>query len=234
MEGGPVLPSLPDVPTTDPLETSGGISEQPTQETNESQRQPAKPKQRLNKVGRRFQLALQLSRRVPWLAQTPIARIAYAVSEVSDADWTVDEVEAWLHLKQSPKNIRRPSAVLIHRLQGAAQVWADPASRRRAAEATQATDIASQERHAESTSDFRAAGDSNVMASVFNGLDGGLRQLSEQCRANGLDDLTGLPAAAPGADADGSDWDTAAAVFAAMFGDEAHNVLTDAETLQEA
>lgn len=216
MEGGSVLPSLTHSPTSVPLETSDGNREQQSGESKNS------APRRINLVGRRFRLALELKRRILWLARTPVARIAWVISEVSDAGWTPDEVEAWLHLRPSADVISRPSGFLAARLAGAAQVWADPKSRQQAVETSRGTRIAVAERHAESAAPWRPARDSQVMASVVAGISEGLSRLSAACRAKGLDDLTGLPKTA------GADWDTATAAMVALFGDDARAVLASA------
>jgi DNA-binding transcriptional ArsR family regulator len=218
MEGGSVLPSLSHSPTSVPLETSGGNSEQHT--GNGTKGAP----RRLNKVGRRFRLAGEVRARVRWLARTPLARIAWCLTEVSDAGWTADEVEAWLQLVPSPSVILRPSGVLAHRMQGAALVWADPAGRRRALEANRDSALAARERHEESAQEFRPSSDPNVMGAIRAALIQGQAELSASLRERGLDDLTGLSAR----DA-GTDWDTAAKALIAMFGEEACTVLAAAE-----
>lgn len=76
---------------------------------------------KLNQVGRRFALAGELMRRVPWLRPADKDRIAWAVNEVSDAGWTADEVLAALDLRQEPPGgVRRASGFLSARLRGMA------------------------------------------------------------------------------------------------------------------
>ncbi|WP_329126217.1 helix-turn-helix domain-containing protein [Streptomyces sp. NBC_01353] len=94
-----------------------------------------KPKARkLNKVGRRHQLARELITAVPWLRQAAVARIAWVVRHVADAGWSVLEVRAFLALAETPE-VRRPSALLAHRLKGAHQLWTTNAQRTAAVEA---------------------------------------------------------------------------------------------------
>ncbi|BFP50084.1 hypothetical protein KCMC57_64520 (plasmid) [Kitasatospora sp. CMC57] len=220
MEGGSVLPSLTHSPTSVPLETSGGNRELATGETKNG----STPR-RLNKIGRRFQLAAELKSRILWLSRPPVARIAWVIAEVSDAGWTADEVEAWLHLRPSADVITRPSGFLAARLVGAAVVWADPKARQRAVEASRESRISTSERHAESNAPLRPARSSSVMAAVLAGIGEGLARLSADCRAKGLDDLTGLPKPAA---TEQDDWDQAAAAMVALFGDQARTVLATA------
>ncbi|MFJ7990296.1 HTH domain-containing protein [Streptomyces sp. NPDC096351] len=94
-----------------------------------------KPKRRgLNRVGRRYQLALELITAVPWLANAAVPRIAWVARHVADAGWTVTEVRAFLALAEAP-SARRPSALLAHRLKGAVDLWATPRQRTAAVEA---------------------------------------------------------------------------------------------------
>ncbi|WP_327072003.1 helix-turn-helix domain-containing protein [Kitasatospora sp. NBC_01302] len=95
-----------------------------------------KPKRRvLNRVGRRYQLAFELIQRVPWLSKATVARVAWVTRELSDAGWTVNEVLAWLDLRQEPDRVRRPSAFLAARLRGALATGDTPAKRKRLVEA---------------------------------------------------------------------------------------------------
>lgn len=77
---------------------------------------------KLNRVGRRFQLAGELRRRVPWLRSAALDRISYVVGEVSDAGWTADDVLACLDSlgHEPPIGVRRPSGFLAARLRGMA------------------------------------------------------------------------------------------------------------------
>ncbi|MEW1911296.1 transcriptional regulator [Kitasatospora sp. NPDC085895] len=87
---------------------------------------------KLNRVGRRFQLAAELVRRVPWLRRALVPRIAWVVQEVADAGWTAQEVIAWLSTLEEPKRgSYRPSGLLAHRLRGMTQMpgWRTPKER---------------------------------------------------------------------------------------------------------
>ncbi|MGW6569714.1 helix-turn-helix domain-containing protein [Streptomyces sp. NPDC054975] len=108
-----------------------------------------KPKARkLNRVGRRHQLARELISQVPWLANAAAPRIAWVARHVADADWTVDDVRAFLALAAEP-SARRPSALLAHRLKGAHLLWDTPAKRAAAVEAWRDCRTATAERHVE-------------------------------------------------------------------------------------
>ncbi|MET9436970.1 helix-turn-helix domain-containing protein [Streptomyces sp. NPDC006551] len=108
-----------------------------------------KPKARkLNTVGRRYQLARELIATVPWLANAALPRIAWVIRHVADAGWTVDEVRAFLALAADP-NVRRPSALLAHRLKGAHLLWDTNAKRTTAVEAWRDCQTATARRHTE-------------------------------------------------------------------------------------
>jgi DNA-binding transcriptional ArsR family regulator len=104
-------------------------------------------RRRLNRVGRRYQLAWQLIQQVPWMSRAVVPRIAWIVREVADAGWTVDEVRAWLDLRQDPEKVHRPSAFLATRLVGATDVWADVQARRRGVDAWRDNQRAAAARH---------------------------------------------------------------------------------------
>ncbi|MEU9998052.1 helix-turn-helix domain-containing protein [Streptomyces sp. NPDC050848] len=110
-----------------------------------------KPKGRkLNQVGRRYQLARELTALVPWLGNAATPRIAWVIRHVADAGWTVDQVRAFLALADVT-GVRRPSAFLAHRLKGATQLWDTAEKRDRAVEAWRECRRAEQQRHAEWT-----------------------------------------------------------------------------------
>ncbi|MFJ3099063.1 transcriptional regulator [Streptomyces hydrogenans] len=93
-----------------------------------------KPKKTLNKIGRRFQLAGELTRRVEWLRGCSVPRIAWVVREVADAGWTSDEVLAWLELRGTAERVRRGSGLLAVLLSAATTVLDTPAKRAGAVE----------------------------------------------------------------------------------------------------
>ena len=72
-------------------------------------------------------------RRVPWLRNASQDRIAWVVSQVSDAGWTADEVLACLDLRQAPPaGVRRASGFLAARMKGMTAMpgWTTPEQRR--------------------------------------------------------------------------------------------------------
>ncbi|WP_457541789.1 hypothetical protein [Streptomyces filamentosus] len=93
-----------------------------------------KPKKALNKIGRRFRLAGELTRRVEWLRGCSVPRIAWVVREVADAGWTSDEVLAWLEMRGTAERVRRGSGLLAVLLASATTVLDTPAKRAGAVE----------------------------------------------------------------------------------------------------
>ena len=89
---------------------ASGTSKSPTPKS--SKRGPRK----LNKVGRRYQLARELIQMVPWLHNASVPRIAWIVRHVADAGWTALQVQAAAERFIAEREPRRPSAVLAFRL----------------------------------------------------------------------------------------------------------------------
>ncbi|MET9954508.1 hypothetical protein ABZ135_23600 [Streptomyces sp. NPDC006339] len=83
----------------------------------------------LNRIGRRFQLAGELTRRVEWLRGCSVPRIAWVAREVADAGWTADEVLAWLEIRGTAERVRRGSGLLAVLLSSATTVLDTPAKR---------------------------------------------------------------------------------------------------------
>ncbi|MEU9083374.1 transcriptional regulator [Streptomyces sp. NPDC048357] len=110
----------------------------------------------LNAVGRRFQLAGELVRQVPWMGRSSVPRIAWILSEVADAGWTADEVIAFLDLGDAPERVHRPSGFLAGRLKGAAALWPHAEGRARAVQAYRDSRRAEQARHREWEGDWQA------------------------------------------------------------------------------
>ncbi|MER7048917.1 helix-turn-helix domain-containing protein [Streptomyces jumonjinensis] len=97
--------------------------------------QQQKPKRRaLNRIGRRYRLAAELTATVPWLRGASTPRIAWVIRDVADAGWTATDVRAFLALAEVPA-ARRPSGMLAHRLKGAHQLWSTKAQRAAGVEA---------------------------------------------------------------------------------------------------
>ncbi len=91
-------------------------------------------RRKLNRVGRRFQLARELTQELDWLRGCSVARIAWVAQGVADAGWTVTDVKGWLHLRGEAARVRRGSGLLAVLLAGAETVLDTPAKRADAVE----------------------------------------------------------------------------------------------------
>ncbi|MFD3931737.1 transcriptional regulator [Streptomyces sp. NPDC058614] len=91
-------------------------------------------RRKLNAVGRRFQLARELTRELDWLRGCSVPRIAWVARTVADAGWTVTDVKAWLHLRGEAAHVRRGSGLLAVLLSNAVTVLDTPAKRAAAVE----------------------------------------------------------------------------------------------------
>ncbi|MFC1405744.1 MULTISPECIES: helix-turn-helix domain-containing protein [Streptacidiphilus] len=103
----------------------------------------------VNRVGRRYQLAAELVRQVPWLQRAAVPRIAWVIKDLADAGWTVDEVLGWLDTTHVPDRIRRPSAFLAARVKAAHLVIVTAEQRSQLAESRRDSRRAAVARHAE-------------------------------------------------------------------------------------
>ncbi|MFE2383162.1 helix-turn-helix domain-containing protein [Streptomyces misionensis] len=106
-------------------------------------------RRKLNAVGRRFQLASELIRRVPWMGRASVPRIAWVLKEVSDAGWTADQVIAFLDCGDAPGIVHRPSGFLAGRLADAVALWPTEEGRERAVQAYRESRRAEKARHQE-------------------------------------------------------------------------------------
>ena len=81
--------------------------------------------QKLNKIGRRHQLARQLIDNVPWLSRASAPRIAWIARHCADAGWKWQEVQAAAEENSpiDPADSRRPSGLLAYRLKGVHQLY---------------------------------------------------------------------------------------------------------------
>ncbi|GHG32673.1 hypothetical protein GCM10018777_55730 [Streptomyces albogriseolus] len=122
---------------------ASGTRKSPTEKS--SKRGPRK----LNKVGRRYQLARELIQMVPWLHNASVPRVAWIVRHVADAGWTALEVQAAAELFIAEREPRRPSAVLAWRLRGAHTLFNTPERRQVAVEQWQDSRRAEKARHTE-------------------------------------------------------------------------------------
>ncbi|MCX5000945.1 helix-turn-helix domain-containing protein [Streptomyces longwoodensis] len=144
MQGGTSMASptaLTHIPSESKL--ASGEAKSPTPKS--SKRGP----QKLNKVGRRYQLARQLIAQVPWLRNASTARIAWIIRHVADAGWTVTEVQAAAERYVSHHDAKRPSAVLAWRLGSVHLLHTTPDSRRALVEDWRDSRRAEQARHQE-------------------------------------------------------------------------------------
>ncbi|MFI9331918.1 hypothetical protein ACIGZJ_30805 [Kitasatospora sp. NPDC052868] len=206
MVGGTATASDPDVPPAGPLEGNA---------PNRTRQQQTSKTRKGNKITRRFRLAAQLKERVLWLSGTTVARMSWVLSEVSDAGWTVDEVQAWLALRDAPHDLRRGSGLLASRLVGATVVWPTPAARRRAVEASRDLVAANSRTAARVDENFLSAPEHrpSLGLQIITGLRQGRALQSTSFRSRGLDDLSGhLPAQPTPTD------DQAAELVAAFLG----------------
>ncbi|OIJ95462.1 hypothetical protein BIV24_08915 [Streptomyces colonosanans] len=106
-------------------------------------------RRKLNSVGRRFQLASELIRQVPWMGRASVPRIAWILKDVSDAGWTADQVIAFLDCADAPGIVHRPSGFLAGRLAGALALWPTEEGRERAVQAYRDSRRAEKARHQE-------------------------------------------------------------------------------------
>ncbi|MFD7961295.1 transcriptional regulator [Streptomyces zaomyceticus] len=86
-------------------------------------------RQKLNKIGRRYQLGRELTEQVEWLRSCSVARVSWVARDVADAGWTATEVLAWLHLRGTADRVHRGSGLLAVLLNGAETVLDTPARR---------------------------------------------------------------------------------------------------------
>ncbi|MFJ2847012.1 winged helix-turn-helix domain-containing protein [Streptomyces griseofuscus] len=106
-------------------------------------------RRKLNSVGRRFQLASELIRRVPWMGRAAVPRIAWILKEVAGAGWTADQVIAFLDCGDAPGIVHRSSGFLAGRLKGAVALWPTEEGRERAVQAYRDSRRAEKARHQE-------------------------------------------------------------------------------------
>ncbi|WP_258177290.1 helix-turn-helix domain-containing protein [Streptomyces solincola] len=107
-----------------------------------------------NAVGRRFQLASELIRQVPWMGRAAVPRIAWILKDIADAGWTADEVIAFLDCGDAPGTVHRPSGFLAGRLKTATAQWPHAEGRARAVQAYRDSRRAEKARHQEWEGDW--------------------------------------------------------------------------------
>ncbi|MFI1510205.1 winged helix-turn-helix domain-containing protein [Streptomyces sp. NPDC020597] len=105
---------------------ASGVSKSPTPKKSKAK---AGSRRKLNAVGRRFQLARELTQELDWLRGCSVPRIAWVARNVADAGWTVTDVKAWLHFRGEAAHVRRGSGLLAVLLAGAENILDTPAKR---------------------------------------------------------------------------------------------------------
>ncbi|MER5995827.1 transcriptional regulator [Streptomyces viridosporus] len=128
---------------TSPASSAGSTSFPPESKLASGQRKSLIPKKskaaaggrKLTRVGRRFQLARELTQELDWLRGCSVPRIAWVTRNVADAGWTVTDVRAWLHFRRGDvTRVRRGSGLLAALLAGAETVLDTPEKRAAAVE----------------------------------------------------------------------------------------------------
>lgn len=110
---------------------ASGVSKSPTPKMSKAK---AGGRRKLNVIGRRFQLARELTQELDWLRGCSVPRIAWVARNVADAGWTVTDVKGWLHLRGEAARVRRGSGLLAVLLAGAETVLDTPQKRADAVE----------------------------------------------------------------------------------------------------
>ncbi|MGC5400768.1 helix-turn-helix domain-containing protein [Streptomyces sp. DT20] len=143
-------------------ELASGQSDSPTP------KEVKRGRRKLNAVGRRFQLASELIRQVPWMGRASVPRIAWILKEVSDAGWTADEVIAFLDCGDASGTVHRPSGFLAGRLKTATAQWPHAEGRARAVQAYRDSRRAEKARHQEWEGDWTPPRSESVRRLVAN------------------------------------------------------------------
>lgn len=167
---------------------------------------------KLNKVGRRYQLAHQLIQQVPWLAGADVRRIAWIARHVADTGWDINEVRALIALGSDPYEVRRPAGLLAARLRSY-EMWAAPNRRAALVEGWRDSSAATKDRHQEwSGGSLRAAKSPRAHAE----LGAAFRQIASR-----------LGAAGTGFEVSGDQDTDLAALDAEFLADQAAEALKD-------
>ncbi|MFF1916192.1 winged helix-turn-helix domain-containing protein [Streptomyces sp. NPDC058239] len=172
-------------------ELASGEADCPT--PKKSKRGPRK----LNKVGRRMQLASELISQVPWLGGASRPRISWIIRHVADAGWTALEVQAIAEQDAplSAADVRRCSGMLAHRLKGVHLLYKTQTQRDQLVEHWRTSRTAERARH-NGYDNGLDGGSDRLAAQVMVGVYEGMARYSANVTAQGLDDLTGADAAA--------------------------------------
>jgi hypothetical protein len=120
------------------------------QEKSPTPKQSKRGPRTLNRVGRRYQLAAELIRTVPWLHHANRARIAWIIRHVADAGWTSQEIQAAAERLPLPeRGALRPSGLLASRLASCHLLYTTKDRRRVLVEDWRDFRAAEQDRHQE-------------------------------------------------------------------------------------
>jgi len=146
MEGGSTGTSSADR-TYSPPESKLASGKRESSHQKSVKRGPRK----LNKIGRRYQLAKELIQLVPWLRRASVPRIAWIIRHVADAGWTALEVQAIAEQERPihADDVRRPSGLLADRLGNLHELYTTPERRQTAVQAWQDSRAQEQARHTE-------------------------------------------------------------------------------------
>ncbi|WP_406483816.1 transcriptional regulator [Streptomyces platensis] len=88
----------------------------------------------LNRVGRRYQLARELTEELDWLRGCSVPRIAWVARHIADAGWSTTDVHAWLAFRGEAARVRRASGLLATLLKDAEKILDTPEKRQLARE----------------------------------------------------------------------------------------------------
>ncbi|MFE0062795.1 transcriptional regulator [Streptomyces sp. NPDC059003] len=128
MGGGPATRSSAGGTSLPP--ESKRASGQRTSPTRKKSKGKVGGRRELNSVGRRFQLARELTQQLDWLRGCSVPRVAWAARHVADAGWSVADVRGWLHFRRGGiSRVRRGSGMLAVLLVGAETVLDTPEKR---------------------------------------------------------------------------------------------------------
>lgn len=187
-----------------PSESKLASGKKPSPTPKQQKRGPRK----LNRVGRRYQLAGELITLLPWMNRASVRRIAWVIRHVADAGWSVDEVRAVIDQMQISDTVHRPSGYLARRLTGAHDLWNTPARRKHLVDDWRDTKRATADRHTEWASEPAPDTNPRLVAQFMTGLEHGKAAYAARQAALGHDNLNS-PTSASNADAE--------ADFAAFF-----------------
>jgi DNA-binding transcriptional ArsR family regulator len=168
-----------------------------SQPRKQSKRGPKK----LNKVGRRYQLAKELIQLVPWLRNASVPRIAWIIRHVADAGWTALEVQAAAERLVADREPRRPSAVLAYRLASCHLLYTTPAHRHALVEDWQDSRRAEQARHAD-TAGYDEPGTGPQTTAARRAMDEASAALRSQLTPDGPVDDAGCHEVTAGSEGD--------------------------------